>query len=119
MDLNRWISGVLGRRVLVPKNQSSTAGSQDLSSTFVVGGIKAECFRRTASSNEGLDDSPGGPRLVAAWLENDRDLQRDCRKPERIDSRGVAGHHQTQALSSRIKTDACFELSSEATLDNA
>src|SRR5438067_1735647 len=86
VDLDSGITRVTLHSTDIAEDQSAAACLQYSAASLMIGRIEAECLCRTAGGDERLNDPKWRPWLFAARLQNNRDLQWDCRHPERVDT---------------------------------
>ena len=96
VDLDAGVAGVLVDRGLAAEQHRSAAGLQHGRADIACARVDGEGPRRYARLDHGLRHAVGRPRLLRAGFEDQADLHRDDRHPERMDSGRVARQHHAQ-----------------------
>ena len=85
--------------------------AQNLARARVIRRVVAEGLGRTAGFHEGLRNPERRPRLGAARLHHQRNLQRDGRHPERMNARRIAREDHAERVGPRVEAqDMAFVL---------
>jgi hypothetical protein len=112
------VGRVFLERGVVAEGDGAAGAVEDGVAAVVGRRVETEGLAGEAGGDHGLDEAEGRERVFAAGLEDDRDLHREGREPERVDAGAVAREEDAEAVGLREEIYGETVLVDDARVEN-